>query len=152
MGREVRHGKQMHEGHFYRNMFITLYLEVCTPTPPAQAQQSLYIPKISLYCDLCNNECVLSFQQALLDSTWGTCNTERLEKALCLERQQSGAETLVKRYLLADQQLTTMFDTSTIYETRKEIGNARRHTHRLCTHTTLEQEGCTTCLYVHEDN
>ena len=77
-----------------------------------------------------------SFQQALLDSTWGTCNTERLEKALCLERQQSGAETLVKRYLLADQQLTTMFDTSTIYETRKEIGNARRHTHRLCTHTT----------------
>ena len=70
VGREVRHGKQMHEGHFYRNMFITLYLEVCTPTPPSQAQQSLYIPKISLYCDLCNNECVFLNEQAFSKHCW----------------------------------------------------------------------------------
>ena len=70
VGREVRHGKQMHEGHFYRNMFITLYLEVCTPTPPSQAQQSLYIPKIPLYCDLCNNECVFLNEQAFSKHCW----------------------------------------------------------------------------------
>ena len=102
MGREVRHVKHMQ----VTSTETCLLLYIWKSTPPSQAQQSLYIPKISLYCDLCNNECVFLNEKAFSKHCWTAHGVRVTLKDWRRHYALKDNKAELKRWLLAQPCLT----------------------------------------------